>query len=197
MAYLGGLFSDDAKLDSEISRRIGAGSGVFRALQSVWSHAGLSILKKKELFQSLVVSRLFYGLSSAWLVKSQLRRIEGFYARCLRRLLRIPAAYISRVSNATVYQKAGVEPLGTQLLKMQMAVLGKTAQTQVGHPMRHNVFVGDSLRPLVGYYIRRPGRPRQDCTNSLLEKGAELRRSRASFERELLCRPPQTWKAYV
>ena len=75
LVYLGGLLSDDARLDSEISRRIGAGSGVFHALQSVWSHAGLPILKKKELFQSLVVSRLLYGLSSAWLVKSQLRRI--------------------------------------------------------------------------------------------------------------------------
>ena len=194
LIYLGALLSDDARLDSEISRRLGAASAVFRSLQAVWSHAGLPICRKLQFLQSLVVSRLLYGLSSAWLIKAQIRRIEGFHARCLRRILRIPPAFISRVSNTIVYEKAAVVPLGTQLFRMQLVLLGKAAQSKAGDPLRRNVFVGDSLRPVIGYYVRRQGRPRQDWTNCLMEKGAELRKSRARFEAELLERPPKTWK---
>ena len=195
LIYLGGLLSDDARMDSEVSRRIGSATVVFRPLQTVWSHAGLPVSTKLEYLQILVISRLLYGLSSAWLVKSQVRRLEGFHARCLRRILRIPPSYVSRVSNASVFAKAKATPLGLQLLRSQLSLLGKVAQAPEGHPLRRHVFVPGSTRPLIGYYIRPKGRPRQDWTNSLFERGAELFRSRARFENELQIRVPKTWRS--
>ena len=58
----------------------------------------------------------------------------------------------------------------------------------MGHPMRRYGFVADSLRPMIDYYVRPQGRPRQDFTSCLLERGAELRRSRRKFEQELQLR---------
>ena len=36
------------------------------------------------IFDSCVVTRLMYGLQSAWLNQAERRRIDGFHARCLR-----------------------------------------------------------------------------------------------------------------
>ena len=183
---MGGLLSDNARMDSELSRRNGSAKGVFLALRAVWNHSGLGIQDKIKFFRSLVVSRLVYGLSSCWLVKGQLRRLEGFYARSLRTILRIPAAYVSRISNKTVLDRAGLQSIGEQLRTSQIALLAKTAQAHPQSPLRRNVFVGETLRPVAGYFIRRVGRPRQDWTNSLLNIGAALYNGRDNFERHLL-----------
>ena len=97
LTYLGGLLTGDGRADSELSRRIGMATGDFRCLQKFWGHAGIGRKRKLELFHALVVSKLVYGLSTMCFVKAQRRRLDGFYARCLRRVLGIPAAFVSRV----------------------------------------------------------------------------------------------------
>ena len=43
MVYLGGLISNDGKIDSELARRIGMEMSDFRSLQKVWGHSGLTL----------------------------------------------------------------------------------------------------------------------------------------------------------
>ena len=92
LEYLGGLLTADGQADSEVSRRIGAAMGDFRALQKIWGHSGIGKQRKLQLCTALISSKLQYCLSTVWFVTAQLRRIDGFYARCLRRFLHIPAA---------------------------------------------------------------------------------------------------------
>ena len=132
----------------------------FRKLQAVWSHSNVPLKSKLLYFQSMVVSKLEYGLATCWLVTSQRRRVDGFYVRCLRRILRIPAAFISRVSNATVLQNAGVAPFSQQLLKRQLLLLGKVVWSPADHPLRRDTFGSAGITPLIGRYVRRMGRPR-------------------------------------
>ena len=194
MVYVGGLPCGDARMDSEISRRIGAASGVFRSLHVVWSRCSLPTKKRLQFFSSLVVYRLLYGLSSSWLVKRQIRRLEGFYARCLRRILGIPAAFISRVSNATVLARAGTQSLEEQLRRGQLSLLAKAAQAPSGSALRRNVFLKDTLKLVVGHFIQRVGRPRQAWTTSLMQIGADKCRDR--FEDMLSSRKSwQHWPA--
>ena len=40
--------------------------------------------------------------------------------------------------------------------------------------MRQNTFVGNTLSPQIGRFIRRVGRPRQDWTAQLLDEGSRL-----------------------
>ena len=181
-------------MGSDVSRRIGLASGVFTSLRAVWKHATLSRGQKLLFFQSFVISRLLYGLASTWLVKAQLRRLDGFYARCLRNILGIPTAYVSRVSNQAVFSRARVKPISEQLQGMQLALLSKAAHAPTGALIRKNVFMEQSLRPVVGYYIRRVGRPRQDWTTSLLAVGATLYKSKQTFEKRLMERSPKSWK---
>ena len=45
---------------------------------------------------------LWYDLETTWLNAAMRRRMDGFHARCLRKILKIPAAYVSRVSDDSV-----------------------------------------------------------------------------------------------
>jgi len=170
--YLGAVIYSDGRADSEISRKLGAARGDFRQLANVWKHANISVKQKIKYFHSLIASRLLYGLSSLWLVTSQRWRLDGFYARCLRQILRIPAAYISRISNAIVFQRAGVTSFGDQLLQRQMIFLGKVARSPGSEPLRRDTFIPSTVQPQLGRFLGRIGRPRQDWTRELLKLGA-------------------------
>ena len=136
----------------------------------MWSHAGVSLHEKLQKFDSLVLARLAYGLCTQWLVTSQRRRLDGFVARCLRRLLRIPAAFYSRVSNASVHAQADVPRFSDTLLKQQLLFFGKVALAPSGSHLRMNCFIDDSLTPQIGRFVLKVGRPRQTWTNELLKQ---------------------------
>jgi hypothetical protein len=171
LQYLGALLTANGRADSEISRKLGLARADFNQLQRLWGHARVSQKDKVQYFRSFILSKLRYGFSTLWLVTAQRRRIDGFVARCLRRIVRIPAAYVSRISNAAVYEKAGMKPFSQQMLGHQMQLLRKVAVQQADHPLRIDTFEGDTLNPQIGRYIRRIGRPRQDWTTQLLREG--------------------------
>ena len=173
LSYLGGLISSSGRADSEVSRKIGCAQGDFRQLQRLWGHSGVRLSDKLRYFDCFVLARLSYGLSSTWLVSAQRRRLDGFHARCLRRILRIPAAYISRVSNEEVRQRAGVIPLSETILKRQLYLLRKVAISPQGDPLREDTFRESSILPQAGRYVRKIGRPRQEWCSELLKVGAE------------------------
>ena len=50
LVYLGALISNDARISSEIGRRIGELTADFKALNQCWSHISLSIQEKLSLF---------------------------------------------------------------------------------------------------------------------------------------------------
>ena len=138
----------------------------------VWKHANLTVSTKLEYFHSLIISRLLYGLTSVWLAVAQRRRIDGFYARCLRQVLRIPPAFVSRISNAVVLQRAGRSCLSSQLLHRQLVFLGRVARKADADPLRRDTFATGTFTPQLGRFIGRVGRPRQDWTRELMKAGA-------------------------
>ena len=57
-----------------------------------------------------------------WLNRAELRKIDGFQAKCLRSILRIPLPYIGRILNATVLQRSRCKQLST-FLKLRQCFL--------------------------------------------------------------------------
>ena len=114
------------------------------------------------------------GFTGVWLVSAQRRRLDGFYARCLRRILRIPPAYLTRVSNAKVLEKAKVQSLSEPLLHRQLLLLGKAATSMDGSPMRSDTFKEGGIIPQMGSFIRKKGWPRQDWTTQLMKEGSAI-----------------------
>jgi hypothetical protein len=168
MTYLGATLAADGRMGSELSRRIGMAKGDFRYLSRVWRHSALTRKHKLEVFRSLVEARLLYGLSTACFVKADLRRLDGFQAKCLRIVLRIPPSHLSRISNESVRQRASWKPASILLRERQVQLLGKVIRSSSEDPMRAVSFIAGTLQPATTRYIRRVGRPRQEWINQVM-----------------------------
>ena len=59
-----------------------------------------------------------------------------------------------------------------QILKRHFVLLQKVVITSDGDPLRQDTSISGSIRPQIGRYIPKIGRPRQDWTNYLLKEAA-------------------------
>ena len=169
MSYLGANMYADGAIRSELNKKLGAAWAEFCKSQKVWNHSSLTMGRKLQIYQAVVVSRLLYGLSSAWLNVAESRRLNGFHARCLRKVTGIKPSFISRVSNAAVLKKAGQAELRCQLLRQQLLMYGRLARASNDDVLRQLTFIPDLTRPATGRYVRRVGRPRNEWA-VMLEK---------------------------
>ena len=169
IVYLGSSLAADGRVSAEIGRRLGMAKKDFETLRRVWAHSRLSLQWKLQVFGVCIATRLVYGLTVACLNQVERRRLDGFQARCLRRVLGIQAAYYSRVSNASVLAQAGQLPLSQQLLRHQMIYMGNVARRPDHDPVRSSIFQEGTihLRPLSG--MRRVGRPRLKWASTVFD----------------------------
>ena len=91
MIYLGATIHGDGRFGSEVSRKIGAAKEAFKFLHAIWKHSRITKHRKVQLFEALILSKLRYATASAWLLKAELRRLDGFQAHCLRQILNVRA----------------------------------------------------------------------------------------------------------
>ena len=85
--YLGGFLSTDGKADYAVGRRIGEARGALKKLQVVWSHANLTRVRKLEIFDACIMSKLLFSLEPMCLKLKERNRLDGFQAQALRRIL--------------------------------------------------------------------------------------------------------------
>ena len=159
LVYLGAILAANGRVGSEIARRIGMAEGEFRTLAKVWKHTSLTRPRKIRAYAALVESRLLYGLATTCFTKAELRRLDGFQAQCLRVVLGIQPAHLSRVSNADVRAKASCQSASALLLRRQLSFFGKVARADSHNPIRKVSLVGNSLRPTTDQYVVDPGTP--------------------------------------
>ena len=159
---------------------------------SMWNHSSLPKDRKIRIYKAVVISRLLYGLSTAWLNVAELRRLNGFHCRCLRRILRIKPSYFSRVSNVQVLQEAEETPLGKQLLRSQLLFFGRVVRAPDTDPFRSLIFVAGSTELATSRYVRKVGRPRNEWA-AMLQK--ECRKMGAGHLQAI--RVEQEWRRAV
>ena len=160
IVYLGSLLSSDGEIMTAIKRRLGIARKDFEVLQSIWRHTSLTKAWKLRIFEACIISKLVYGLVTAVLNQNERRRLDGFQARCIRRILKVPAAYYSRISNVRVLKMVARRPLSEQIMKQQMILMGKIAFRRDSDVVRQSIFIPSTikLRLLPGPAKR--GRPR-------------------------------------
>ena len=130
--------------------------------------------RKLEIFDACVLSKLRYGIASAGLLKADLRRLDGFQARCLRTMLGIKHSYISRICNKEVLARAGQALFTKQLLKQQLKLFRKISCLSDEHFLRELTFCPGSLRAATDRYVRKRGRPRNEWATKLHSEAAAL-----------------------
>ena len=195
MNYLGTVLSFDGLPGHELSRRIGIAKGDFMALEKIWKHSSLNIPQKIHIYKALVESKLLYSLCCQCLSAVERRRLDGFQARCLRKIFGVPPAFISRVSNMTILQRAKCKTATDLLLQRQILLFGKVARAPINHPLHMAAFIPGTWQPITDKYVRRVGRPRREWVTEVRTKiyqciGGHLEVSR-------LVRSPLIWRYTV
>jgi len=158
--YLGGLLAADGRPKAEITRRLGEAKRTVDNLQAVWQHANMTREWKKTVLDACVIQKLLYGLESLCVLQADRARLDSFYARCLRRIYRIPSAYVSRISNAEVYAKASAERLSSMLDQRQLVLYGRIASMGSESLVRQIALSSDGIGPKTWNLKRKRGRPR-------------------------------------
>jgi hypothetical protein len=86
--YLGTLASTDGYSTREINRRLGIAGSTMASLNKLWADSGIPTRLKCQLYRALVMTIVLYN-GECWRIKKQdLKKLEGFHFRCLRRLTR-------------------------------------------------------------------------------------------------------------
>ena len=126
----------------------------------------MSTTRKVQIFEACVLSSLSCGLRTAHVGVVARRRIDGFHARSLCKILGVAHAYYSMVSNVEVFQKANQRPFSEMLLEHQKVFVGNIACGSSG-PIRFSTFFPGILDSVDSSIERRRGRPRQTWTSEL------------------------------
>ena len=163
--YLGGLLTCDGRASAELCRRLGEASKLFKQLNKLWSHASLGWRRKRRIYDSVVLSKLLYSLDSLWSLKADRCRLDAFHCRCLRRILGIPHSFISRISNTSVLDQAGAEPLSQVLAGRQTKLYQKIVAYGPAALVNRILCNGDGS-PKNWARKRRRGRPRRQWASS-------------------------------
>jgi len=170
MEYLGSTIHSSGLADNEVSKRIAIARADFDALDRTWTHSALTWKQKLQIYSTLVESKFLYSMVSLVLTTAQQRRVNGFQNRCLRRIIGVLPAYVSRVSNAIVLQRSSYIPATRLLQKRRLQQFGKILRSPEGHPLRTATFVPNTTIPRTEQYVRRVGRPCKEWTKEVIHE---------------------------
>jgi len=104
--YLGCEIGIRTTTREEISKRFAATMAIMKKLDLFWRHSNCPVHIKVYTADAVLRSKLLYGLESAQLIPSVLKKLETFQLKVLRKILKIETTYINRVnSNASIFNR--------------------------------------------------------------------------------------------
>ena len=169
MMYLGATIHGDGGFGSQVSRKIGEAKEAFRFLHTIWKHASVTKQRKVKLFETLILSKLRYATASSWLLKAELRRLDGFQAQCLRQIFKVPSAYVSRISNKRILEMSKAKQLSCTIQQKQQELLEAVISTPTKQHLCQATFIKGTTVPLTRLYVQRVGRPRQNWADECVK----------------------------
>ena len=196
--YLGGLVSSTGGVTAEISRRLGEGRRSFLNLAAVWKHANVTKKKKLLIFEACVVSKVLYGLESMWLLKDQLRKLDAFYCSCLRKIVGVLPAFVSRISNHAVLDRLSATLLSQTLKKRQLMLYGRLVHQPENEFSRQVAIEPGGCKPRDWHPNRKVGRPCQRWPKCVYDMGLDAFNGNVlEFHNHLKAPGPSHWRSVV
>ena len=114
--------------------------GNTKKYEEIRINSKLSRQFKFQIYIACIVQKLLYGLEGAWINTAGKRKLDGFHAKCLRKIVGISPAFISRVSNAFVLKQFSAQPLNKILLERQLMYFGHVACSDHDSVLRQALF---------------------------------------------------------
>ena len=108
--YLGAIMNAKAHPAMEIQKRIMASGYIWRKLKDFWRRGLVSKREKLLIYDTLISSRLCYGLCTLPLKEDHFRSLDAFHLKGLRQILHIAPTFMDRSqTNQSVYDRATEE----------------------------------------------------------------------------------------
>jgi len=121
--YLGSTISDSARIDSEITFRMGKASAAYAKLRErLWDNHHVSIRVKCRVYRAVVLSALLYGAETWTIYRSQVKKLHGYMMRHLRGILKI--SWKDKVTNEEIYRRTGLSPIADLLIERNLRWTG-------------------------------------------------------------------------
>ena len=156
--HLGSLVTNDQRSGKELGRRLSTAGATMKKLQDFWKHA--TTAWKLRVFNAVITSQVLYGLDTTWLLKGDLKRLDAAQARWLRRIMHIPSAYYSRITDETVRERSQQVRWSSQLLQRQLVLYGHILRLENSDPLRMATFDDNLNQPSPPGSSKKRGRPR-------------------------------------
>ena len=112
----------------------------------VWQ-SDLSVKAKTEKMNALVWNKGRWSLHLFPLLPALQQKIDAAQARYLRRILKLPAAYISRISHKEVRRRCGTYRFSTFIFRAQLRWLGHILRKPATDPFRRILFEPNTAQP--------------------------------------------------
>ena len=100
------MVSWEKPIEVAFRHRAGIAETSYKRLRVVWN-SSLSRRSKLRIFQSVFLSTLTYGLETLTQQDKFFKKVDPYYIRFLRRIVGIKASFYPRITNHTVWQRAG------------------------------------------------------------------------------------------
>ena len=186
--YLGSTVADNAKLDNEISLRIGNASAVYGNLRErLWNNRHVSIKVKCQVYRATVLAALLYG-AETWTVYSvQTDRLQAYVMRHLRSIMGI--SWRDKITNVEVLKRAGLPSLKSILIQMNLRWLGHVER------MDHNRLPRQLLYSQLKEGRRNQGRPRLRFKDTVKRNMKKLDMDRAKWQKN--ARNRDGWRCLI
>jgi hypothetical protein len=184
--YLGAWVHRNAASNKEINSRVSETMAVWKRLFLYMRHSKCDTRQKLQVFDTIIRSKLVYGLETIYLTSAQNTRINAFQLKGLRRILHLKTTFIDRNNtNEFVVQKANealnagryhlppaqqkqVRIFSEYLREKQLTLFGHVLRAPNQDPMRITTFLPNSAS-LVEGWKRRVGRPKKHWAKEMRE----------------------------
>ena len=123
LTYLGSCLSSTCSMDKEVSSRLAkAGASFAKLWNRVWGVRGITLRTKLAVYKAVVVTSLLYGCETWTLYRKQLRTLDPFHLRCLRKIMGI--SWEDRISNTEVLRRANMPGIEALIMKARLRWVG-------------------------------------------------------------------------
>ena len=120
--YLGAIISANGCLDKELTAHLQKATGAFNSLYPVWNNRNIWTNTKIRIYKAAVLTILCYSCETWNTTVSQMRRLEAFHQRSMRKILKI--RWFHKVKNVEVLRRAKTGCLEDHIGSMRLRWFG-------------------------------------------------------------------------
>ena len=132
--YLGGVLSNAAHIDEDVSARLAKACASFGKLTNrLWSDHGIRLTTKVAEYRAVVLTSLLYGCESWTLYRRHIQKLEQFHMRCLRKIAHV--RWQDKVPNTEVLARRDMQGIEAHVIAAQLrscGTHGRLAYPQAG-----------------------------------------------------------------